>query len=206
MSKIKVLLIDDHAVMRMGLVSLLGISDEIEVVGDAGDGESGIAKALETKPDVAIVDLMMPKMDGAETTQKLLEKIPTIKVLILTSYSSADGIAHALKSGALGVTIKTADAEELISAIKTVAKGRQSIPSDIKRLLSEDPPVPTLSMRQTEILQSITRGLSNADIAKELGLSVGMVKLHVNALLTKIGAANRAEAVAIALRKHLLKI
>lgn len=206
MSKIKVLLIDDHAVMRMGLVSLLGISDEIEVVGDAGDGESGIAKALETKPDVAIVDLMMPKMDGAETTQKLLEKIPTIKVLILTSYSSADGIAHALKSGALGVTIKTADAEELISAIKTVAKGKQSIPSDIRRLLSEDPPVPTLSMRQTEILQSITRGLSNADIAKELGLSVGMVKLHVNALLTKIGAANRAEAVAIALRKHLLKI
>ena len=126
--------------------------------------------------------------------------------MILTSYSSADGIAHALNAGALGVLIKTADTDELLSAIKTVAKGKRSVPPDIQRLLSEDPPVPELSTRQTEILHSITRGLSNADIAKELGLSVGMVKLHVNALLTKIGAANRAEAVAIALRKHLLKI
>ena len=206
MKTISVLLIDDHAIMRMGLASLLGTRRELKIVGDAGDGESGIRKALKLKPDVIIMDLMMPDMDGAETTRRLLEKMPDAKVLIFTTFGTADGIAHALNAGAKGALMKNAELPELISAIKKVANGEHVVAPEIQQILSQDPPVPELSSRQSQILESITRGLSNEDIAKLLGISVPMVKEHLNATFTKIGATNRAEAVAIAMRKHLLKL
>jgi len=206
MNTISVLLIDDHAIMRMGLASLLGTRRELKVIGDAGDGESGIRKALKLKPDVIIMDLMMPDMDGAETTRRLLEKMPEAKVLIFTTFGTADGIAHALDAGAKGALMKNAELPELIAAIKKVADGDTAIAPEIAQILSQDPPVPELSSRQSQILESITRGLSNEDIANQLGISLPMVKEHLNATFTKIGATNRAEAVAIAMRKHLLKL
>mgnify|MGYP003295542942 CR=1 FL=1 len=206
MRKIRVLLIDDHAIVRMGLASLLNTRKDLEVIAEASDGESGIKKAVALHPDVVIIDLMMPGLDGVETTRRLLRQQSDARVLILTSYGSADGIAHALESGAKGAIMKSADLQELISAIKKVANGGISISSEIEQLISEDPPVPELSARQAEILHSVTRGLSNEDIAKQFGISLQMVKEHMMALFSKIGASNRAEAVAIALRKHLLKI
>lgn len=206
MKPISVMLIDDHAIMRMGLASLLGTRREIKIVGDAGDGESGIRKALKLKPDVIIVDLMMPDMDGAETTRRLIEKMPDAKVLIFTTFGTADGIGHALNAGAKGALMKNAELPELISAIKKIASGEQVIAPEIAQILSQDPPVPELSSRQTQILESITRGLSNEEIAGQLGISLPMVKEHLNRVFTKIGATNRAEAVAIAMRKHLLKL
>ncbi len=203
---IKVLLIDDHAIMRSGLASLLRTRKDIEVVGDAGDGETGIQKAVKLKPDVVIMDLMMPGMDGTEATRLLLQRLPETKVLIFTTFGTADGIGHALEAGASGAIMKNVEFPELVDAIKTVASGGRAMSPEIEQILSEDPPLPELSARQTEILHSITRGLSNEDIARQLGISVPMVKEHVQATFTKIGAANRAEAVAIALRKHLLKI
>ena len=203
---IKVLLIDDHAIMRSGLASLLRTRKDIEVVGDAGDGETGIQKAVKLKPDVVIMDLMMPGMDGTEATRQLLQKLPETKVLIFTTFGTADGIGHALEAGASGAIMKNVEFPELVDAIKTVASGGHAMSPEIEQILSEDPPLPELSARQTEILHSITRGLSNEDIARQLGISVPMVKEHVQATFTKIGAANRAEAVGIALRKHLLKI
>ena len=205
MKKITVLIIDDHAILRMGLKSLLGTKKDIEVAGDAANGEAGVAKAARLKPDVAIVDLMMPGMDGAETTKRLLSVSPRTSVMILTTFGTADAISHALKAGARGAVMKNVDFPELVEAIRTVAAGGQALSPEIERLLSESPPIPSLSPRQTEILESITRGLSNGDIAKQLGISVDMVKEHVNSLLVKIGAANRTEAATIALRKHLLK-
>lgn len=206
MKPISVMLIDDHAIMRMGLASLLGTRREIKIVGDAGDGESGIRKALKLRPDVIIVDLMMPDMDGAETTRRLIEKMPDAKVLIFTTFGTADGIGHALNAGAKGALMKNAELPELISAIKKIASGEQAIAPEIAQILSQDPPVPELSSRQTQILESITRGLSNEEIAGQLGISLPMVKEHLNRVFTKIGATNRAEAVAIAMRKHLLKL
>ncbi len=206
MTKIRLLLVDDHAMVRMGLASLLGTRREFEVVGDAEDGEAAIRKTARLAPDVVVMDLMMPKMDGAETTQRLLEKVPGAKVLILTTFGSANGIAHALDVGARGAILKSADLDELIGAIKAVARGERFVASELEQILSRDPPVPELSPRQAEILASITRGHSNAKIADELGISVPMVKEHLNVLFSKIGATNRAEAIAIALRKHLLKI
>jgi len=206
MNRIKVLIVDDHAIMRNGLTSLLRTSRDIDVIGSAGDGKSGIQKAVKLKPDVVIMDLMMPEMDGTEATRLLLQKLPDVKVLIFTTFSTADGIGHALEAGASGAIMKNVELPELVAAIKTVASGGRALSPEIEQILSEDPPLPELSTRQAEILHSITRGLSNDDIARLLGISVPMVKEHVNAIFAKLGAANRAEAVAIAMRKHLLKL
>ena len=206
MSKIKILIIDDHAILRMGLASLLNAKSGIEVIGDAANGKTGIPKVLKLQPDVVIMDLMMPGMDGTEATRQLMAKAPDCKILILTTFGTSDGITRALEAGAKGAIMKNCDFGELTAAIRAVAAGKTYVSPEIKRIISNDPPVATLSPRQSEILRSIVRGLSNPDIAKQLGISLDMVKEHVEKLFQKIGASNRAEAVSIALRKHLLKI
>jgi NarL family two-component system response regulator LiaR len=203
---IRVLIADDHTIVRIGLRTLLGAEKDIEVVGEAKNGEMAVKEALRIRPDVVIMDLMMPKMDGAEATAALHEKLPETKVIILTTFGSSDGIAHAIESGAAGALMKTADDAVLISTIRAVANGKTVISPDIKRLLAEDPPIPVLTSRQIEVLQSMMRGLTNRDIAKQLGIRQDGVNEHVAAILAKIGAANRTEAVAIALRKQLLKL
>ena len=203
---IRVLIADDHTIVRIGLRTLLSAEKDIEVVGEAKNGEMAVKEALRIRPDVVIMDLMMPKMDGAEATAVLHERLPETKVIILTTFGSSDGIAHAIESGAAGALMKTADDAALISTIRSVAGGKTVISPDIKRLLAEDPPIPVLTTRQTEVLQSMMRGLTNRDIAKQLGIRQDGVNEHVAAILAKIGAANRTEAVAIALRKHLLKL
>ena len=206
MNKTTVLIIDDHAILRMGLSSLLNAKNDIEVIGDAANGKVGIQKALKLKPDVVIMDLMMPGMDGTETTRQLLARNPDGKVLILTTFGTSDGIAHALEAGAKGAVMKNCDFGELVMAIRSVARGSRYVSPEIERIIAKDPPIAPLSPRQAEILQSIVRGLSNPEIAKLLGISLDMVKEHTEALFQKLGVANRPEAVAIALRKHLLKI
>jgi len=204
MNSISVLLIDDHAVMRMGLASLLGTCPEIAVVGDAGDGETGLRLALKLRPDVVIMDLLLPEMDGTETTRRLLAEWPEAKVLVLTTLGTSDGFAHALQAGVRGALLKSADLDELRKAIATVADGASYVSPEIRQILSEDPPAPDLTPRQQEILEALARGLSNADIARQLDISVPMVKEHMTTLLQKLDVANRTEAVALALRKHLL--
>ena len=206
MNKTTVLIIDDHAILRMGLASLLNAKSGIEVVGDAANGRTGIPKVLKLHPDVVIMDLMMPGMDGTETTRQLLARAPDSKVLILMTFGTSDGITHAIEAGAKGAIMKNCDFSELVTAIRTVAKGEEYLSPEVRRIISKDPPIAPLSPRQSEILQSIVRGLSNPDIAKQLGISLDMVKEHTEALFQKLGVANRPEAVAIALRKHLLKI
>ena len=203
---IKVLIVDDHAILRMGLASLLNTKKDIKVVGDASNGAMAISKTVKLNPDVVIVDLMMPGMDGVETTKGILAVAPETKVMILTTFGTSDGIIHALEAGAKGAIMKNVEFPELVAAIRSIASGDKVISPEIQRILENNPPVPTLSPRQTEILESIVRGLSNIDIAKQLGISLDMVKEHVSALFLKIGAANLTEAVAIALRKHLLKM
>ena len=202
---IRVLLADDHTIVRIGLAALLGAEKDIEGVGEAKNGDMAVKEALRLSPDVVIMDMMMPKKDGATATAELHEKLPSAKVIILTTFGASDGIAHALESGAAGALMKTADDAMLVSTIRAVASGKTVVSADIKRLLENDPPVPKLTPRQIEVLQSMTRGLTNRDIAKQLGIRQDRVDEHVAAILTKIGAANRTEAVAIAMRKHLLK-
>lgn len=206
MNKIKILIVDDHAIVRMGLASLIGTRPELEVVGDTGNGEDAVRKAARLKPDIILLDMVMPGMDGAETTRRLIEADAGNKILILTSYGSSDGIAHALEAGALGAVIKTLDFKELLKAIKEVAAGKKYISKEMQEQLSVSEPISNLSPRQNEILHCLARGLNNSDIAALLGISRSVVREHEMALYAKIGAANRTEAVTIALRKHLLKV
>ena len=203
--KIKVLIADDHTIVRAGLTALLGTEKDIEVVGEAKNGAEAVSNAVELHPDVVIMDLMMPKMDGVEATKELLRKAPSVKTILLTTYGTSDGIAHALGAGARGAVLKNADNSELAKAIRIVAQGGDYISPDIRQQLAADPPVPDLTSRQSEILESMVRGLTDRDIAQQLGLSPESVSEHVGAIRQKIGAANRTEAVAIAMRKYLLK-
>ena len=204
--KIKVLIADDHLVVRMGISALLETEADIEVVGQAKNGVEAVSKSVRLQPDVVIMDLMMPKKDGIAATAELREKCPAARVIVLTSYSTSDVIARALDSGAAGAVLKTATETELVTAIRKVASGSSYVSSEIRRLLSVDPPVPVLTPRQEDILHSMVRGLTDRDIARQLGIRVDGVNGHVRDILQKLGAANRTEAVAIALRKHLLKI
>lgn len=203
--KIKVLIADDHTIVRAGLTALLGTEKDIEVVGEAKNGAEAVSNAVELHPDIVIMDLMMPKMDGVEATKELLRKVPSAKTILLTTYGTSDGIAHALKVGARGAVLKNADNSELAKAIRIVAQGGDYISPDIRQQLAADPPVPDLTPRQSEILESMVRGLTDRDIAQQLRLSPESVSEHVGAIRQKIGAANRTEAVAIAMRKYLLK-
>ena len=204
--KIRILIADDHAVVRMGLAALFSTKKDLEVVGQAKNGELAVRDAEQLSPDVVVMDLMMPKVDGIDATRLIKEKCPSAKVLVLTSFATSDGIAKALQAGASGAVMKSAENTELVAAIRKIAAGQTFVSDDIRCLMDNDPPVTGLTGRQSEVLQSLTLGLTNKDIAIQLGISIRSVEDHVNNILEKIGATNRAEAVGIALRKHLVRI
>lgn len=206
MKKIKILIVDDHAIVRMGLTTLLGAQDDFEVVGEACNGSEAVTRALKLMPDVVVMDLVMPKKDGVAATAELHEKLPTAKCLILTSFGTAEEMHTALSRGAAGILLKSTANSKLVATIRKVAAGKTVIDDNVGQLLSEEQPISDLSPRQREILESITRGLSNAQIALQLDIGAESVKTHISKLFAKLGAATRAEAAAIALRKHLLKI
>lgn len=206
MKKTTVMIVDDHAIFRMGLASLLGTAKDLIVAGDAGDGETAVKTALKIRPDVVIMDLLMPGLDGAESTRRLLAEWPEAKIIILTTYDSANGIGQALDAGAKGAIVKKAEFDDLLEAIRAVAAGDTFISPEIAQVLKSSPATAPLSPRQTDVLKLVTLGLSNEDIAYKLGISAPVVRDYLKATFAKIGAANRAEAVAIAMRRHLLKI
>ena len=206
MKKTTVMIVDDHAIFRMGLASLLGTAKDLSVVGDAGDGESAVKKALKLRPDVVIMDFLMPGMDGAEATRRILAAWPEAKVVIFTTYDAANGIGHALDAGAKGAIVKKAEFDDLLDAIRAVAAGGTFISPEIAQVLKSSPATAPLSPRQADVLELVTLGLSNEDIAYKLGITAPVVRAYLKTTFAKIGAANRAEAVAIAMRKHLLKI
>ncbi len=205
-NKIKVLIADDHAIVRMGLSALLSAKKDIEVVGQSRNGEAAVRDTVRLAPDVVIMDLMMPKKDGMAATSEIKSKRPETKIIILTTFATSDGISKALDAGASGAILKNAENSSLVTMIRKVAAGERVLAPEVEELLQEDPPVEKLTPRQEEVLESLSRGLTNKDIASQLGISDRSVDEHVEALLQKIGASNRTEAVVIALRKHLLKV
>lgn len=206
MKKISVLIADDHAVVRTGLSALLGAEKDIHVTDQAKNGKEAVAKALANPPDVVVMDLRMPEMDGVEATVELQRQLPSARILVLTSFGEADDVAHALEAGAAGAITKTAEDAELVDVVRRIAAGESYVSPTLRKLLRDNPPVQKLSPRQTEILGYMVKGLTNKDIASLLRIREDSVEEHVNTILSKIDAANRTEAVAIALRKHLLKI
>lgn len=205
MKKVRVLVADDHAIVRMGLVSLLGTSSQFDVVGEAFDGQDAVQKALALRPDVVVMDIAMPRKDGIAATAELHEKAPDIKVLLLTTFTSSESIAQGLRAGAVGATLKNTDNDKLLQTVRAVAMGQNAVTPEIERMLSENTPNPALSPRQLEIIGCIAQGLTNREIAAKLSISLESVKSHIKILLEKLGATSRTEATSIAMKKHLLR-
>lgn len=200
------MLVDDHAIVRMGLASILGTKKDLKIVGEADCGETAIRLATQLQPDVILMDMMLSGMDGAKATAEIHRLLPNVKILILTSYGTSDGIAHALKAGASGALMKTIEYQELVDAIRKLAAGGKVVDPEINRQLRKHPPVPELTKRQIEVLRAMMQGQTDADIANAIGLTPNGIREHITAIFNKLGAANRAEAVAIAMTKHLLKV
>jgi len=205
MKRITLLLADDHTVVRLGLKALLQFEKDLSVVGDAEDGETAVTLSRKLKPDIVIMDLMMPGIDGVEATRQIRASLPGTKVLILTSFGSSASISDAVAAGASGAIVKHASNEELIDAIRIVADGETVFSPEVDIVPAHDRKIPTLTQRQHDVLHSAARGLKNADIALMLGISKDMVKAHLKVVFRKLGVANKAEAVAVALRENLLK-
>ena len=205
MKKTRVMIVDDHSVVRMGLSAIINLEKDLTVCGEAENGAQAVTAAAEIKPDVIVMDLVMPDMDGAETTAAVLKVSPGSSVLILTTFGTAADISRAIAAGATGAVTKNISNAELAAAIRETAAGKAHFSPEIRQTLDETAKAPEFTPRQMEVLDSITRGLSNDDIAIQLGLSKTRIKQHLNEVYAKLGAANRAEAVAIAMRKQLLK-
>lgn len=203
--KIRVLIADDHAIVRMGLTSLLTSEKDIVVVGQCEDGEAAVREADRLNPDVVIMDLMMPVKDGVVATDEIHRAHPEIRIILLTTFGTSDRIARALEVGASGALLKSAEETLLLDAIRTVAAGDEFIDNDIRQLFADDPPAKDLTERQRTILKGLAAGKGTKEIGVELNIQTDSVREHVLAILAKLGAANRVEAVAIAVRKHLLR-
>lgn len=205
MSKIRILLADDHMLMRMGIATLVSTAKDMTVVGEARNGREAVELAGTLRPDVVIMDLMMPEMSGGEATKAIHAAHPGIKIVILTTYGTSAELATAVTNGAVGVLLKDKVEMDLLNTIRFVVEGNQVIPTRLLAQIEEDKAMGKLTDRQMEILASVAEGQSNADIALQFGLSEITVKKHLSAIFERLGVANRSEAVALAFRKQMLK-
>lgn len=203
MKKTRVLIADDHALIRRGLADLLRFEKDFVVVGEAVNGKEAVQLAMETKPDVIVMDLMMPVMDGVEATRKTKAALPETKVVLLTSYGNSADVANAVAAGASGALVKDTPNDELPELVRRVAAGERVFSPEIEASMKDLPP--PLTDRQREILQLVAKGLTSADIARLLGISADAVNQHLTLVCEKLGAANRSEAVAIAVGRHLIR-
>ena len=206
---IRVLLVDDHAVVRKGIRAVLSTEPDIEVVGEASDGEEALTQAAALQPDVILMDLVMPKMDGIEATRQVTARQPGVRVLVLTSFVAHDMVFPAIKAGALGYVIKDTGPDDLVRAIRQVNSGERTLEPDIAREVlfelaqpPEQPPTPDpLTRREVDVLRLIARGMSNREIAEDLVLADKTVRTHVSNILGKLHLASRTQAALYALRE-----
>ena len=211
---IRVLVVDDHVVVRRGIRALLGTVDEVQVVGEARDGEEALERVKALHPDVILLDLLMPRMNGIEVTRRLVEEDPKTRILVLTSFAADDQVFPAIKAGALGYLLKDTGPEELVRAIRQVYRGESSLAPTVARKVlqelsrpSDRPLTPEpLTERELEVLQVVARGLSNQDIAAELMISEATVRTHVSNILGKLHLASRTQAALYALREGLASL
>lgn len=209
MDKIKLLIVDDHQMVRLGLSSFMNIQPDIEVVGEAADGESGYLKAKNLKPDVILMDLVMDRLDGIGATQKILAEMPEQKILILTSFLDDEKVFPALAAGAKGYILKTSQAAEIASAIRKDASGQDVLSGAVKEKINQQkhrkPELyDNLSKREMEVLKILAQGLSNQEIADQLFISLKTVKTHVSNIFNKLEVNDRTQATIYAIQHKLV--
>jgi len=207
---IRVLLVDDHAVVRSGLSAFLMAFDDLELIGEAGGGEEAVMKCEFLKPDVVLMDLVMPNMDGAQATVAIRERNPEIQVIALTSFKEEDLVQRAIKAGAIGYLLKNVTANELADAIRAAKAGKPTLAPEAAQVLMHAAIKPQalgfdLTPRELEVLELMVGGLNNPEIAERLVVSRSTVKFHVSSILSKLGASSRTEAVSLALQHQLVK-
>lgn len=209
--KIRLLIADDHPVVRHGLKEFLETHEDIDVVGEAEDGEQAVQMTADLLPDIVLMDMLMPKLDGVQALKQIVESSPTTGVIILTSTNEDKYLFPAMQAGARGYLFKDAEPDEVLNAIRAAARGHATLhPSVAERLVkgatkSEDA-LADLSEREVDVLRLIAKGLSNKEIARELVIAEGTVKSHVSNILSKLHLAHRTQAALFALRQNLVEL
>ena len=208
-SPIRVLVVDDHPMVRQGLVTFLMAFDDLELAGEAENGEAAIQLCIRHQPDVVLMDLVMPEMDGATATRRIRQKCPAVQVLALTSYKDQTLVRNALQAGAIGYLLKDVSADELAQAIRLAHAGRATFSPEATQALVQpvsQSPTPgfDLTERERAVIALMVEGLNNTQIAAKLVVSRSTIKTHVSNILSKLGVASRAEAVALAVRNRLV--
>jgi len=207
---IRVLLVDDHAVVRSGLGAVLMTADGFELAGEASNGEEAVRQCGRLKPDVVLMDIMMPVMDGVQATRQIREKWPSINVVALTSFKEKDMVEGVLKAGAISYLLKNVTADELVAALRGAVTGQARLSPEATQVLVQglkEPGVENydLTDREKDVLAAMCEGLGNTEIAEKLFVSHSTVKFHVSNVLSKLGVTSRSEAIALAYKHHLAK-
>jgi NarL family two-component system response regulator LiaR len=207
--KIRVMIVDDHAMVRSGLAAFLVSCDDLELVGEASSGEEAVRKCIDLVPDVVLMDLIMPGMDGAEATRAIRQHCPDVKVIALTSFKEDDLMQRTLQAGAIGYLFKNVSADDLVDAIHAAKAGRPALAPEAAQALIYAVTQPQhigfdLTEREHEVLALMVKGYNNPQIADQLVISRSTVKFHVSSILSKLEVTSRTEAVALALQHHLV--
>lgn len=208
--EIRLVIVDDHVVVRSGLSAFLLAYDDLRLVGEAGNGEEGVRVCRQVQPDVVLMDLVMPGLDGIASTRAIREYCPGTQVIALTSFSEDERIQAALNAGAISYLLKNVSAQELVAAIRNAVAGQSTLSVEATRALingqrgTEAGVTAELTDRERQVLVLMARGLNNSQIARELAISASTIKSHVSNILTKLGACTRTEAVGLAVRHHLV--
>jgi DNA-binding NarL/FixJ family response regulator len=201
---IRVVIADDHAVVRQGLRTFLDLQEDFEVVAEAADGAEAVAAAVEHTPDIVLVDLVMPNVDGIEALRELRDRVPSARAIVLSSFIDDEKLLPAVRAGAAGYLLKDVQPQELVDAIRTVHAGGALLHPKVASRLLEEMATDPLTPREREVLSLIGRGMANKVIARELSLSEKTVKAHVSSILAKLGVTDRTQAALYAVRAGLV--